>query len=186
MRSSRLRVADGGPQTCDPRCPGCQIGAKKPRPSMWSRWRWVRQMWIGRGQALDKLEAEPAYSRARVEDDTGAVVEPRARRTTCCRRSGASPARRRKRAAAAPDPCSQGRSYWSSQKMPMIPLKAVVRPRSGNTVASIVRRSPVEAGDPQRAVCRPVLEERDAAGHLLPGERVAVHRLRARDDRPTR
>ena len=48
-------------------CPGIHIGAKKPRPSMWSRWRCVRKMWIGRGNVGER-RPEPKDARARVED----------------------------------------------------------------------------------------------------------------------
>src|ERR1051325_1948146 len=50
MRSRSEASGEAGPQITISVC-GRKAGAKKTRPWMWSRWRWVRRMWSRAGSA---------------------------------------------------------------------------------------------------------------------------------------
>jgi len=181
-RARRLSVVLAGPR-CGPRC-RVEDRSKKPRPWMWSMWRWVRSRLTRRMPGRERHAAAPD-ARAGVEDQDGALrpashldarrVAPVARRVR---------ARRGQRAADAHSvtlTSSSSPRGWRGRR------GSGRRDRSAETRStSTWRRNPVEAAEPHLAVRRPALGDGDRQRQRLGGETLPVLVGRREGGRPTR
>ena len=103
IRSRRPSTGDRGPQISSVTL-SSHSGAKKRRPSRWSRWRWVRKRWICRvpRRTRSRPSARMPVPASSTSADFVLRASPR-RRRYCRRTSTVSDPGRRNRAATPPD-----------------------------------------------------------------------------------